>query len=93
MPKKSKKGKHTPLRTCVGCHEVIPKRSLIRVVRSPVGVMIDPTGKMAGRGAYLHNRRLCWEKGIEGAIAKALRTELTEKEIEQLQEFTHTLPL
>ncbi|MBE9474717.1 MAG: YlxR family protein, partial [Chloroflexi bacterium] len=56
MPKKPRKGRHVPQRTCVGCREVHSKRSLVRVVRGPEGIFIDPTGKMAGRGAYLHDR-------------------------------------
>ena len=41
-------------RTCVGCGEESPKRTLLRVVRSPEGeVRYDPTGKANGRGAYL----------------------------------------
>ena len=91
MPAKSKKRKHVPQRTCVGCRKVIPKRSLIRIVRSPEGVMVDLTGKMAGRGAYLHDNQSCWEKGIDGALEKALRTELTALEIVVLEEYSQKL--
>ena len=49
--------KHVPQRTCVGCREVLPKRKMVRLVRTSDGVQIDPTGKLAGRGAYLHDRR------------------------------------
>lgn len=82
MPRKTGKRKHIPQRTCIGCREVLPKRSLIRIVRSPHGVVIDPSGKMAGRGAYLHDRRSCWERGLQGAIATALKTVLTDQERE-----------
>ncbi len=48
MPKK------IPMRQCVGCREMKPKRELIRVVRSPEGeVSLDFKGKKPGRGAYL----------------------------------------
>ena len=48
MPKK------IPLRQCVGCREMKPKKELIRVVRSPEGqVSLDFKGKLPGRGAYL----------------------------------------
>ncbi len=66
-----------PQRTCVGCRQVLEKRALIRVVRGPDGVQIDPTGKAPGRGAYLHNLRSCWEQALRGSLAKALRTELS----------------
>jgi hypothetical protein len=40
-------------------------------------VNVDPTGKAAGRGAYLHNRRSCWEKALSnGALERALKVEL-----------------
>lgn len=54
--------------------------------------MIDPTGKLAGRGAYLHNQRSCWERGIKGTLAHALKTELTDRDRVLLQEFFQSLP-
>ncbi len=92
MPKKAKKRKHVPQRTCVGCREVLPKRSLVRIVRAAESVEIDPTGKLAGRGAYLHDRRVCWERGLKGALAVALKTELTAKDREALSAFMNSLP-
>ena len=48
MPKK------IPMRTCLGCEAVRPKKEMLRIVRTPDGqVEIDPTGKKAGRGAYV----------------------------------------
>jgi len=81
-----------PQRTCVACREVIAKRSLIRIVRLPEGVAIDPTGKLAGRGAYLHDRRSCWERGLKGALSHALKIELTDQDRELLSSFMATLP-
>ncbi len=93
MAKKTVRRKHIAHRTCVGCREVLPKRALIRIVRSPQGVRIDPTGKAAGRGAYLHDQRICWEKGLRGPLAHALRVELTQAEQEELQNFAKSLPM
>jgi uncharacterized protein len=90
--KKTTKRKHVPQRTCVGCREVNAKRALIRVVRRPEGIMIDPTGKLAGRGAYLHDRRSCWECGLKGALAHALKTELSQQDRETLLAFIDSLP-
>ena len=87
-----KRVKHVPQRTCVGCRETLPKRTLIRVVRSGNGVQIDLTGKMAGRGAYLHNKRSCWERGLKGALAHALKADLTGEETDLLKIFLATLP-
>lgn len=68
------------------------KRALIRIVRSPQGVHVDPSGKAAGRGAYLHDLRSCWEKGLKGPLAHALKTELTLAEREALATFSASLP-
>jgi hypothetical protein len=92
VSKKITRRKHIPQRTCVACREVLPKRSLIRIVRSSVGVQVDPTGKLAGRGAYLHDQRSCWDKGLQGALAHALRTELKPDEREALLSFAADLP-
>ena len=48
------KPRKIPMRMCVGCREMKPKKELLRVVRTPEGeVLIDPTGKKSGRGAYI----------------------------------------
>ena len=57
MPKK------IPMRQCVGCREMKPKRDLIRVVRSPQGeISLDFRGKKPGRGAYLCPDPACLKK-------------------------------
>lgn len=84
--------RHIPQRTCVGCHQVMEKRALIRLVRTEEGVVIDPGGKIAGRGAYLHEHRACWEKGLKGSLANALKTELTETDRELIRSFLRNLP-
>jgi predicted RNA-binding protein YlxR (DUF448 family) len=66
---------------------------MIRVVSTPQGVLVDLTGKQAGRGAYLHNRRSCWERGLQGALSHALKTEISEQEEERLRAYLETLPL
>jgi predicted RNA-binding protein YlxR (DUF448 family) len=93
MPHKTRpRVKHIPQRTCVGCRMVLPKRSLIRIVRTAEGVRVDPTGKMAGRGAYLHDQRSCWKIGLKGSLANALKTELSDNDRSILEQFVQTLP-
>ena len=74
---KGPRPKHVPQRTCVACRTTDAKRTLIRLVRTPEGaVEVDPTGKRAGRGAYLCARVRCWERGInEKTLVRALRLE------------------
>lgn len=76
----------------MGCREVLPKRKMVRIVRTTDGVQIDPTGKLAGRGSYLHDRRECWERGLKGALGLALKTSLTGNDRARLEEFMNTLP-
>jgi len=86
-----KRQKYIPQRTCVGCSTVMPKRSLIRLVRRPEGVQIDPSGKLDGRGAYLHDRRSCWERALKGALAHALKVNLSPADLDRLQQFMLSL--
>ena len=53
---------------------------------------MDPTGKAAGRGAYLHDTRSCWERGLKGTLAHALKIDLTDQDREYLQNFLADLP-
>lgn len=59
---------------------------LTRIVRSPDGkVAVDPTGKRAGRGAYLCERAACWDKAIHtNLLERALQTSVSEMEKEAL---------
>ncbi|MDP8903766.1 MAG: YlxR family protein [Chloroflexota bacterium] len=74
-----------PTRTCVGCRTERQKRELMRIVRAPDGtVSIDPTGRAAGRGAYLCADGQCWptalkKSSIERALASPLPAELRER--------------
>lgn len=83
--------KHIPQRTCVGCRTVLAKRQLVRLVRTvtaegEVQVKPDPTGKAHGRGAYLHNRRSCWETALKsGALERALKVILSDADRAMLQ--------
>lgn len=111
MPQKSAgRTRHIPRRTCVGCHEILAKRSLIRVVRlaqpslastapalnadpaAPVQVKVDPTGKISGRGAYIHNQRSCWRKALKGSLAHALKISLTPQDIRELELYIQSIP-
>lgn len=52
--------KKIPMRMCIGCGEMKPKKELIRVVKSPEGeISLDFTGKKSGRGAYICQSQEC----------------------------------
>lgn len=95
MPKpKGPRPKHIPLRTCIVCRQERGKRELIRIVRTPnAGVQVDPTGKLAGRGAYLCRSRACWEQALHGQrLAGALKVTLSVEEVAGLRAFMASLP-
>ena len=78
--------KKRPMRQCLGCREMKPKRELIRVVRSPEGeISIDFRGKAPGRGAYLCKNSGCLEKAIKGkALERAFSAVIPEEVYEKL---------
>jgi hypothetical protein len=78
--------KHVPQRTCVVCREKDGKRALVRLVRTNEGIMVDPTGKLNGRGAYLCDRAECWERAIKSdVLAHALRAPMTDDDRDRLR--------
>lgn len=89
-----KRPKHVPLRTCVACHQVKPKRELLRIVRTPQGrVEIDPVGKKSGRGAYLCANRSCWQTGLKKKrLEQELEVTLLEEDRLALEAYAATLP-
>ena len=64
----------------------------MRIVRTAEGVRVDTSGKLAGRGAYLHDKRDCWARGMKGALAHALKAELTTEDRARLEDFMNSLP-
>lgn len=78
MPPKPRK---IPMRMCVGCREMKPKKELLRVVRSPEGlVSLDPTGKKPGRGAYCCYNAECLRRALrQGQLDRQLEVRLGEE--------------
>ena len=75
------KTKKIPMRMCVGCGEMTPKKELIRIVTDPDGnVSVDPTGKKAGRGAYICKSTDCLKKA-----GKSKRISVNDEIISQLE--------
>ncbi len=72
------------------CRQKMDKRRLTRLVRSVEdGVVVDPTGKRNGRGAYLCDQVQCWDKALNNLqiLNQALMTEITEQERERIATF------
>lgn len=83
--------KKIPMRQCLGCREMKPKKELIRVVRSPDGeISLDFKGKASGRGAYLCPEPACLKKAVrakalERALSVSIPPEIYEKLREQME--------
>ena len=88
------KPKKIPMRMCVGCREMNPKKELIRVVRSPEGVVsMDPVGKKPGRGAYVCRSEACLKRAIkQKQLERQLETSLTEEVADALARALAELP-
>lgn len=83
-----------PMRKCVGCGEMKPKKELLRVLRAEEeGFVLDTTGKKNGRGAYICYSRDCFQKavknkGLERSFKQAVPAEVyghLEKEMEEIE--------
>lgn len=79
--------KKVPLRMCVGCRQMKPKKELLRVVRTPdEKIEIDPTGKRSGRGAYICPNTECLNSALKGKrLDKALQRSLTPEILDTLK--------
>ena len=85
MPPKPRK---IPMRMCVGCREMKPKKELLRAVRSPEGVVsLDATGKKPGRGAYCCYTAECLRRALrQGQLDRQLEVKLSPEVNAQLME-------
>lgn len=82
------KVKKIPQRTCIGCGTIRNKKELLRIVRTPEQeVLLDPTGKKSGRGAYICPAMECLEKAVKGdLLAKRLEITIAPADKERLRE-------
>ena len=80
--------KKIPMRKCLGCNEMKPKKELVRVVRSPEGeISLDLTGKKPGRGAYVCHDTACLAKARKAKrLEKAFSCEIPDGVYERMEE-------
>ena len=73
--------KKIPMRQCVGCREMKPKKELIRVVKSPEGaISLDFRGKAPGRGAYLCPDPACLKRAVKSkALERSFETPIPQE--------------
>ena len=80
--------KKIPMRQCLGCREMKPKRELIRVVRSAAGeISLDFRGKAPGRGAYICPNPQCLKKAIKTrALERAFSAQIPDEIYTRLEQ-------
>lgn len=81
--------KKIPMRKCLGCGEMFPKKELVRVVKTKTGeengvetytVSLDKTGKAAGRGAYICKKAKCLEMAVKAKrLQRAFECQIPEE--------------
>ena len=81
------KQKSIPMRKCVGCNEMKPKKELIRVVKSPEGeISLDFRGKANGRGAYVCPNAGCLKKAVKAkALERAFSCQIPQEVYDALE--------
>ncbi|MFR5601635.1 MAG: RNase P modulator RnpM [Lachnospiraceae bacterium] len=86
--------KKIPLRQCIGCGEMKPKKEMFRILKTEEAFILDATGRKNGRGAYLCPSMECFQKarkskGLERSFKMPVPAQVydaLEKEMEQLGE-------
>jgi predicted RNA-binding protein YlxR (DUF448 family) len=81
--------KRFPIRTCVACRTSGGKRGLLRIVRLPGegGVILDPTGKKSGRGAYVCPTAACVALALkQKRLERSLKASISEEMAEALRQ-------
>ena len=87
MENNNQKVRKIPQRQCLGCNEHLPKKELIRVVRTPEGeTVLDLVGKKSGRGAYVCPKLSCFRKARKsGRIEKTLECKISEELYDEME--------
>ena len=86
--------KKIPMRKCIGCGEMFPKKELVRVVKTKTGeengqetytVSLDKTGKAAGRGAYICKKAKCLEAAVKAKrLQRAFECQIPDEVFERM---------
>lgn len=81
------KTRKIPMRMCLGCQQMRPKKELLRIVRTPEGeIDLDPTGKRNGRGAYLCPEVECLRSASKAhRFEKALGVDIPQEVLSKLE--------
>ncbi len=79
--------KKIPMRMCIACRQMKPKKDLIRIVKTENGIVLDSSGRLNGRGAYICPDGECIKKLKKSRlINKAFSCEVPESVYDKIEE-------
>ena len=87
--------KKIPLRQCIGCGEMKPKKEMRRVLKTEEGIILDTTGRKNGRGAYICPSAECLKKakktkGLDRSFKMAVPEEIYDSLTKEIEIFEST---
>lgn len=76
-------------RTCIGCGEVHDKKTMIRIVRDPQGIIrADESGRANGRGAYICLNEECLDKAVKKqGLNRAFKMQVSKDTVSEVSEY------
>ena len=79
--------KKIPMRKCVGCGEMKPKKDLMRILKTETGeFLVDADGKKNGRGAYICHSVECFRKAVKSrGLERSFRQQIPEEVYDRLE--------
>lgn len=79
--------KKIPMRKCVGCGEMKPKKDLMRILKTETGdFVVDADGKKNGRGAYICRSADCFRKAVKSkGLERSFRQQIPEEVYDRLE--------
>ncbi|HIY30428.1 MAG TPA: YlxR family protein [Candidatus Mediterraneibacter avicola] len=84
--------KKIPMRKCVGCGEMKPKKELMRILRTEDDFCIDTTGKKNGRGAYLCHSVECFQKAVRNkGLERSFKQSIPQEVYDRLEKEMDTV--
>ena len=85
--------KKIPMRQCIGCGEMKPKKEMLRIIKTAEeAILLDTTGRKNGRGAYICPNSECLKKavkgkGLERSFKMAIPKDVYEMLTKEMEEF------
>ena len=79
--------KKIPMRKCVGCGEMKPKKELMRILKTENGeFVVDAAGKKNGRGDYLCRSLSCFQNAVKSrGLERSFKQDIPQEVYDRLE--------